>query len=153
MNAAHVRLAREQAKARRRRRLRRGIMPGTLLLLGIALLFTFAWGANEREQLARSQTRLLKQRSHAGEELLRLRSVWSRETSRDRIVPRAVEELQLVDLSEQPKEILVLREPPAPPQPSGPVQALRSSQWLARARQRLDALGRISEAAAKEQRP
>jgi hypothetical protein len=153
VNGAPDRLAREQAKARRRRRVQRGIMPGLLLLSGIALLFALAWGANEKEQLARRQTRLLQQHSYESEELLRLRSVWSRATARDRIVPRAVEELELVDLSEQPKEIVVLREPPAPPPASGPVEVLRSSQWLAKARLKLEGVGRISEAAAKEQRP
>jgi hypothetical protein len=86
----------------------------TALGLGILLsLFVLAYGANRVEQLERRRTALQQDIEFERDQYRRMLAQWLNATARERVVPRAREELQLVEARAKDRILLVL--PEAPP--------------------------------------
>jgi len=95
---------------RRRFRFRVTALYTSLGLGLLSCLFVLAYGANRVEQLERRRTDLQEEIDFQRDEYRRLLADWLHATARERVVPRAQDELQLVEASAKDRILVVLPE-------------------------------------------
>jgi len=82
---------------------------GLGLLVGLGSLWLMAWNTHRIQVLEAEEVRLSAERAFQQDELRRKQVRWYRLTQRDRIVPRAVAELGLVEPEPGDRQVVALR--------------------------------------------
>lgn len=123
----------------------RSLLAPSLLLACITTLLALSVQTQICSDLRSQRSALQRQRQFETDRHLQLLARWQAATTRERIVPRAIAELGMVDHPTESKEIVALRraggEEPTP------------ASFAQRVRESLDRYGNVSTAAAEDGEP
>jgi len=121
----------------------RSLLAPTLLLGCIATLLALSVQTQVCSDLRSRKSALQRQRQFEIDRHLQLLAQWQAATKRERIVPRAIAELGMVDHPTESKEIIALRR--------GDAASDRAPSFAQRVRESLDRYGNVPAAAAEEE--